>query len=225
LKLSQSLDEIIERRVAFLTAYQSKRYARRYRKAVDAVKAAEDAKVPGQSGLTEAVARYLFKLMAYKDEYEVARLYTDTSFFERIKSSFAGDLRLEFHLAPPLLAKRDPKTGEPKKMSFGPWMRSAFGVLAKFKFLRGTPLDPFGYTGERRAERQSVADYQSLLTELSERLGPGNHALAVQLASIPEKIRGYGHVKDRHRIAAKAEEAALREQFAAGAAPFLKAAE
>jgi indolepyruvate ferredoxin oxidoreductase len=225
LKLSQSLDETIERRVAFLTAYQSKRYARRYRKAIDGVKAAEDAKVPGQSGLTEAAARYLFKLMAYKDEYEVARLYTDTSFFERIKSSFDGDLRLEFHLAPPLLAKRDPKTGEPKKMSFGPWLRRAFSVLAKFKFLRGTPLDPFGYTSERRAERQSIADYQSLLTELTERLGLGNHALAVQLASIPEKIRGYGHVKERHRIAAKAEEAALRDQFAAGASPFLKAAE
>jgi indolepyruvate ferredoxin oxidoreductase len=186
----------------------------------------EARKVPGQTGLTEAVARYLFKLMAYKDEYEVARLYTDTSFIERTKASFAGDhLRLEFHLAPPLLARRDPLTGEPKKMSFGPWILSAFRVLSKFKFLRGTPFDPFGYTSERRMERQMVADYQALLDVLIAILSPSNHVLAVQLASIPEKIRGFGPVKRRHLVAAKAEEAALREQFTSGAAPFLKAAE
>jgi indolepyruvate ferredoxin oxidoreductase len=102
---------------------------------------------------------------------------------------------------------------------------SAFKVLARFKFLRGTPLDPFGYSSERRRERQSIADYQGLLAVLSDMVGPTNHVLAVQLASLPEKIRGYGHVKERHRVAAKAEEAALREQFAAGSAPFLKAAE
>ena len=110
------------------------------------MRAAEALKVPGQTALAEAVARYLFKLMAYKDEYEVARLYTDTSFVERVKASFDGDLRLEFHLAPPLLARKDKATGEPKKMSFGPWMLTAFRVLAKFKFLRGTPLDIFGYS-------------------------------------------------------------------------------
>ncbi len=121
--------------------------------------------MPGQCGLAEAVARYLFKLMAYKDEYEVARLYTDTSFVERVKASFDGDnLRFEFHLAPPLLARHDQTTGEPKKMSFGPWMLKVFGVLSKFKFLRGTPLDPFGYSQERRTERQLVADYEKLLS-------------------------------------------------------------
>ena len=225
LKLSQSFEETVSRREAFLTAYQNARYARRYRKWVEKVRAAEALKVPGQCGLSEAVARYLFKLMAYKDEYEVARLYTDTSFVERVKASFDGDLRLEFHLAPPLLARKDKQTGEPKKMSFGPWMLSAFRVLAKFKVLRGTPLDPFGYTSERKTERALIKDYEALLSEILDRLTPENHAVAVGLASMPEKIRGFGHVKQRHLAAAKAEEAALREQFNAAPAPFLKAAE
>jgi indolepyruvate ferredoxin oxidoreductase len=143
-----------------------------------------------------------------------------------VRSTFDGDnLRLEFHLAPPLLARTDPATGEPKKMSFGPWLFGAFRVLAKFKRLRGTPLDPFGYTHERRIERRLIADYQALLGEIIERLTPDNHAVAVALASIPEKIRGFGPVKQRHLAAAKAEEAALREQFGAVTAPFLKAAE
>jgi indolepyruvate ferredoxin oxidoreductase len=226
LRLSQSFEETVARRVTFLTAYQSARYARRYRVWVEKVKAAEAAKAPGACALSEAVARYLFKLMAYKDEYEVARLYTDPSFVDRVRSTFDGDnLRLEFHLAPPLLARTDPATGEPKKMSFGPWLFGAFRVLAKFKRLRGTPLDPFGYTRERRIERRLIADYQALLDEIIERLTPDNHAVAVALASIPEKIRGFGSVKQRHLAVAKAEEAALREQFGAVTAPFLKAAE
>ncbi len=226
LKLSQSFAETVDRRVAFLTAYQSARYARRYRGWVEKVRVAEANKAPGQCALTESVARYLFKLMAYKDEYEVARLYTDTSFVERVRSTFDGDnLRLEFHLAPPLLARRDPLTGEPKKMSFGPWLIGVLRVLAKFKFLRGTPFNPFGYSAERKTERSLVADYEKLLSEIVDRLTPGNHPVAVELASIPEKIRGFGPVKERHLIAAKAEEAALREQFDARTTPFLKAAE
>ena len=226
LKLSQSFAETVDRRVAFLTAYQSARYARRYRDWVEKVRVAEANKAPGQCALTESVARYLFKLMAYKDEYEVARLYTDTSFVERVRSTFDGDnLRLEFHLAPPLLARRDPLTGEPKKMSFGPWLIGVLRVLAKFKFLRGTPFNPFGYSAERKTERSLVADYEKLLGEIVDRLTPGNHPVAVELASIPEKIRGFGPVKERHLIAAKAEEAALREQFDARTTPFLKAAE
>ena len=226
LRLSQSFGETVERRVEFLAAYQSKRYARRYRTWVEKVQAAEAQRTPGQSGLSEAVARYLFKLMAYKDEYEVARLYTDTSFVERVKSTFAGDnLRFEFHLAPPLLAKRDSNSGEPKKMSFGPWMLSAFRVLSKFKFLRGTPLDPFGHTAERRMERKLVADYLAMLETIVADLTTANHHTAVALASIPEKIRGFGPVKQRHLVAAKAEEAALREQFSSASTPFLKAAE
>ena len=226
LKLSQSFAETVDRRVAFLTAYQSARYARRYLDWVEKVKTAEANKAPGQCALSEAVARYLFKLMAYKDEYEVARLYTDPAFVERVKSTFDGDnLRLEFHLAPPLLARRDKVTGELKKMSFGPWLLGAFSVLAKFKALRGTPLDPFGYTVERRTERRLIAEYCDLLRQFCERLTPDNHHVAVALAALPEKIRGFGHVKQRHISAAQAEEAALREQFGAGAAPFLKAAE
>ncbi len=226
LKLSQSFAETVDRRVAFLTAYQGARYARRYRKWVEKVKAAEAMKAPGQCALSEAVARYLFKLMAYKDEYEVARLYTDTSFVERVKSTFdGGNLRFEFHLAPPLLARRDKITGEPKKISFGPWLLGAFRVLKKFKVLRGTPLDPFGYTAERRTERRLISEYSEIMADIVEHLTPDNHRLAVELASLPEKIRGFGHVKQRHITAAKAEETALREQFRSGSAPFLKAAE
>ena len=226
LRLSQTFAETVERRVTFLTGYQSKRYARRYRRMVDRVQSAEAEKAPGMSGLAEVAARYLFKLMAYKDEYEVARLYADTSFVERVRSTFGGDkLRLEFHLAPPMLARRDAITGEPKKMSFGPWLLKAFAVLAKFKFLRGTPFDPFGYTAERRTERRLVSEYLVELDEIIEHLTPSNHGVAVALAALPEKIRGFGHVKARHLVAAKAEEAVLREQFRTGSAQFLKAAE
>jgi len=226
LKLSQSFAETVDRRVEFLTAYQSARYARRYRRWVEKIKNAEAVKAPGHCGLSQAVARYLFKLMAYKDEYEVARLYTDGSFAGKLAEKFDGDnLRFEFHLAPPLLARFDKATGEPKKMSFGPWLLGAFRVLKKFKVLRGTPLDPFGYTAERRTERRLAAEYEKLLGDIIERLTPDNHHVAVELASIPEKIRGFGPVKQRHLVAAKAEELALREQFGAGSAPFLKAAE
>jgi indolepyruvate ferredoxin oxidoreductase len=164
--------------------------------------------------------------MAYKDEYEVARLYTDGSFLKQVANEVDGEnLRLEFHLAPPLLARRDPETGKPKKLSFGPWLLSAFGLLAKLKFLRGTPFDPFGRTVERRTERALVRDYVTMLDELLAKLSPENHHIAVALASIPEKIRGFGHVKAWHLQSAKAEEAALIEQFRTGPAPALKAAE
>ncbi len=194
--LSQSFDETIARRVTFLTDYQNAAYAARYRALVDKVKAAENAKASGRCGLAEAVARYLFKLMAYKDEYEVARLYTDGSFLKQVSNELGGEnLRFEFHLAPPVLAKPDLVTGEPRKISFGPWMMSAFKLLARFKFLRGTPFDIFGYSDERKTERRLVADYEALLGEIVDRLTPDNHAIAVGLAAIPEKIRGFGPVK------------------------------
>jgi indolepyruvate ferredoxin oxidoreductase len=224
--LSTSLADIIARRVEFLTAYQDAAYAARYRRRVDAARAAEAARAPGRSGLAEAVARYLFKLMAYKDEYEVARLYADPGFVRQVKNEVDGDnLRFTFHLAPPLLARRNKVTGEPHKISFGPWMLTVFRYMAKLKFLRGTVLDPFGYTAERKIERQLVRDYETLLDELLAKLAPDNHDLAVGLAAIPEKIRGFGHVKLRHLTAAKADEAALLEQFRAGGPPLLKAAE
>jgi indolepyruvate ferredoxin oxidoreductase len=192
---------------------------------VDRAKAVESTLTPDKCGFSEAVARYLFKLMAYKDEYEVARLYADTSFMQQLNNEFDGDMRLEFHLAPPLFAPRDRATGLPRKMTFGAWVLPVFRVMAKLKFLRGTSFDPFGYTRERRAERKLIRDYEKMLNEIMPRLTPDNHHLATGLAAIPEKIRGFGHVKARHLIAAKADESALLEQFRAGAPSLLKAAE
>jgi indolepyruvate ferredoxin oxidoreductase len=224
--LSQSFDEVVARRVAFLTDYQNAAYAARYRRLVEKTQAAEAARAPGKTGLADAVARYLFKLMAYKDEYEVARLYSDGSFVKQVNGELGGEhLRFHVHLAPPLLARRDKVTGEPKKMAFGPWIFPLFGVLAKFKFLRGTAFDPFGYSIERRTERALVRDYEALLDEVLGKLDRDNHHIAVGLAAIPEKIRGFGHIKLRHLKAAKADEAALLDQFRAGPAPLLKAAE
>ena len=224
-RLSESFEETVERRVAFLTAYQNAAYAARYRTLVAQATAAEESRAPGKCRLAEAVARYLFKLMAYKDEYEVARLYTDGNFLKQVANELGGDnQRLEFHMAPPLLARRDPVTGVPRKMNFGPWMMSAFKLLARLKFLRGTAFDIFGYSDERKTERKLVADYEVMLDEVLAKLTPDNHALGVGLAAIPEKIRGFGHVKARHLVVAKADEAALLEQFRAGA-PLLKAAE
>jgi indolepyruvate ferredoxin oxidoreductase len=212
--LSETLDEVIARRIAFLTDYQDPAYAKRYRDQVERVRAVEAKVVPGSTALTDAVGRALFKLMAYKDEYEVARLYTNGHFAKQVASAFEGEnLRFEFHMAPPLLARKDPQTGEPKKMSFGPWMLKAFGVLARGKRLRGTPFDIFGYTNERRLERQLVAEYVKLLDEILPALTPGNHATAIGLATLPGKIRGYGHVKARHLEAVRKEEAALLARF------------
>jgi indolepyruvate ferredoxin oxidoreductase len=225
-QLSQSFDEMVARRVEYLTAYQDAAYAARYRRWVEEVKTVEALKAPGQCGLADAVGRYLFKLMAYKDEYEVARLYADPAFLKQVSNTFDGEhLSLRFHLAPPLLARRDKRTGLPRKVTFGPWLLGGFKLLAKLKFLRGTAFDPFGYTRERHMERQLVADYEALLVQLIARLTPENHAIAVGLAAIPEKIRGYGHVKMQHLTAAKADEAALLEQFRSGPTPVLKAAE
>jgi indolepyruvate ferredoxin oxidoreductase len=224
--LSESFDEMVERRAKFLANYQNAAYAGQYRALVDRAKATEATRASGKCGFADAVARYLFKLMAYKDEYEVARLYTDGSFEKQVKAEFAGDsLRFEFHLSPPLLARRDKTTGLPRKMNFGPWVLPAFRLLAKLKFLRGTALDPFGYSLERRTERKLIEDYEAMLEEVFASLTPENHHLAVGLAAIPEKIRGFGHVKQRHLVTAKAEEAALLEQFRAGAPVLLKAAE
>ena len=224
-RLSSSLEEIIARRVEQLTRYQNAAYAERYRRLVEAVRKAEADKAPGKQSLTEAVARYLYKLMAYKDEYEVARLYTDGNFLKQVAKTFDGqDLKFEFHLAPPLLAKPDPITGVPRKMSFGPWMMTAYRVLAGLKGLRGTAFDIFGYTHERRTERQLIKDYEALIAEILAKLTPDNHALAVGLASIPEKIRGFGHVKARHLDTAKKEETALLADFRSGPKPEVKLA-
>ncbi len=212
-RLSQSVDEMIERRSEFLTAYQDAAYARRYADFVREVRAAEQARANGSTVLTSAVARYLFKLMAYKDEYEVARLHTQTDFLERIASRFEGDYTVKMHLAPPLWAKADPVTGEPRKRTYGSWMLTAMRVLARLKFLRGTSLDVFGYGAERRTERRLVEEYRTVVAELLGTLDVGRLDLAVDIASIPEDIRGYGPVKARHLQAAKAREAQLLAQW------------
>ncbi len=224
-RLAETLDEIIARRVDFLTRYQDRPYAARYERAVRRVETAERQRTPGAAGLAEAVARNLFKLMAYKDEYEVARLYTDGGFLRALHRQFEGDFTLEFHLAPPLFAERDPVTGHLKKRRYGPWMLRAFGLLAKLKFLRGTRLDPFGRSDERRGERALIGEYEALIDELLAGLGRDNHALALELAAIPEQIRGFGHVKEASLAAARAKQAKLIDAFRAPPAPHAIAAE
>ncbi len=200
-RLSRNLDEAIARRDVFLNQYQNAAYARKYRALLDKVRSTEAAQVPGSTALTEAVARYAFKLMAYKDEYEVARLYTSGDFKRRVAQQFEGDYKIRFHLAPPLFAKKD-AGGRLIKKEFGPWMLPAFGMLAKFRFLRGGMFDIFGRTHERRTERKLIADYFSDINALLAGLSPGNVALAIEIASVPERIRGYGHVKEAHLAAA-----------------------
>ena len=212
-RLSESVDEMIERRQKFLTDYQDAAYTQRYTDLVAKVRAAEGRTMPGITELTEAVARYYFKLLAIKDEYEVARLYTDTDFTQRVAAQFEGDYTLKFHLAPPVFNKPDPLTGVPKKSTYGPWMLKAFRVLARMRKLRGTALDIFGRTAERKMERALIGEYETIVAEILEKLSPENHATAVELASVPEHIRGYGHVKEAHVKAAKTREAALLAAF------------
>ncbi len=199
-KAAVDVDALVERRVEFLTGYQNAAYAADYRSFIERVRAAE-ARLGGTT-LTEAVARYLFKLMAYKDEYEVARLHTDPAFLERIAQQFEGDYKLHYHLAPPLFAKKDER-GELVKRPYGPWMLSGFRLLARLKGLRGGPLDVFGRTTERKTERALIGEYRECVAELLQNLTAANLPLAIQIARIPEDIRGYGHVKDRHLAAAR----------------------
>ncbi|HEX2542532.1 MAG TPA: indolepyruvate ferredoxin oxidoreductase family protein [Caldimonas sp.] len=227
---SVNVDDLIARRVEFLTAYQNAAYARRYKELVERVRTAEAEVIFSRTAtrpdvarastrLTETVARYLFKLMAYKDEYEVARLHADTGFVQRVAAQFEGELgkdfHLAYHLAPPLTASRNAK-GELQKQRFGLWMLTAFRVLARLKFLRGTPLDPFGRTEERRTERALVQEYRDCIEEVLRSLGPANLGLAIEIARIPEMIRGFGHVKDRHLAAARPKWDALMADWRAG---------
>ncbi|WP_295797909.1 indolepyruvate ferredoxin oxidoreductase family protein [uncultured Microbulbifer sp.] len=194
--LPQGLEAVVAHRVAHLTGYQNAALARRYRMLVDKVKDAEILKVPGSEALAEVVARNYAKLLAYKDEYEVARLYTDDRFMDALKENFDGDYQLEFNLAPPLLSRFDKDLGRPRKMKFGGWMHKAFGVLAKLKFLRGTALDIFGYTAERKMERALIAEYEQLVDEVVGKLNADNHGAAIELLNYPDRIRGYGLIKD-----------------------------
>jgi indolepyruvate ferredoxin oxidoreductase len=212
-RMSQTFEEMVERRRKYLTSYQDAAYAHRYAALVMKVQKLEAEKFPGKKALSVAVARYYFKLMAYKDEYEVARLYADSDFVKRVAAQFEGDYKLTFHLAPPIMSDVDSATGEAKKKIFGPWMMTAFGVLAKFKGLRGTVFDIFGYTAERKMERQLIADYEATLDELMGKLLADNYDVAVDIASVPEFIRGFGHVKGQHFADAKKREGELMEKF------------
>ena len=196
---ASTLDTLIDKRAAYLAAYQNDAYATRYRTRVADVRAKEASldTGDGQFPLTEAVAKNLHKLMAYKDEYEVARLYADPAFVEKLKASFEGDWKLNLYLAPPAFSKKDAQ-GHLIKKKYGPWVFTAMNVLAKLKFLRGTALDPFGKTDERRTERELIGEYEALVHELCAGLTAGNRALAVELASLPDDIRGYGHVKENN---------------------------
>jgi indolepyruvate ferredoxin oxidoreductase len=211
--IPETLSEIVAHRRKHLTEYQDAAYADRYQALVDQVAAAERAQMPGSDALARAVAKNYAKLLAYKDEYEVARLYTDGGFRDRLAQQFDGDFALKIHLAPPLWAKRDPATGHLKKQAYGGWVLRAFGLLANFRSLRGTKLDPFGYTAERREERKLIADYESLIADLISQLSPANHAAALALAALPETIRGFGHVKDASIAKATTRRAELLEAF------------
>ena len=219
---AETLEDVIARRAEFLTAYQDSGYADRYRALVDKVRATETPL--GATRLAEAVARNYFKLLAVKDEYEVARLHADPAFLARIASAFEGDYRLHFHLAPPLLAKTDPATGLPKKRAYGPWMLTAFRWLAKLKFLRGGTLDFFGKTEERRLEQRLIAEYERDMVELLTRLDASNHDVAIELASLPEHIRGFGHIKLRAAGAAQKRRQELLAAWRKADAPTAKAA-
>jgi indolepyruvate ferredoxin oxidoreductase len=200
----------VQRRVAFLTDYQNAAYAAEYQAFVQRVRERE---APlGRSGLTEAVVRNLFKLMAYKDEYEVARLHSDPAFHARLAAQFEGDYTLKLHLAPPLLAKRNER-GELVKRSFGPYMFTVFRVLARFKALRGTALDVFGRTEERKTERALIGEYRAAVEELLPQLDADNHALALDIARLPEQIKGFGHVKERNLAAVRNRWTALMTQW------------
>lgn len=202
------LDDIIADRKRYLVNYQNARYAERYGELVRQIRLAEQQYSDGDS-LTRAVANNYFKLLAYKDEYEVARLYTSGEFEAQIRAQFSGDVKLKFHLAPPLIAPNDKASGEPRKMAFGAWMLPVFRLLAKFKFLRGSRFDPFGYTPDRKLERKLIADYERLVAGLLPRLDGSNLDTVQQLLSLPGKIRGFGHIKRRNADVAAREQQQL----------------
>lgn len=208
-----ALEDIVEKRFAFLRDYQDEAYARRYKDLVVQVQTAEARVVHDDDTLARTVARYYFKLLAYKDEFEVARLYTELGFLDTVASQFEGNYKLNFHLAPPILAERDPETGIARKKAYGRWVLIAFKLLAKLRFLRGGPLDPFNRTAERKRERSLITEYETVIDTLLKQLNANNHPVAVEIAGLPEQIRGYGHVKERHIDAVKARETELLTSY------------
>ena len=194
-KKRETPESLMADRIVRLTEYQNAAYANRYRVFVERVQAAE---APlGKTILTTTVARHLYKLMAYKDEYEVARLHTQSAFLDHVANHFEGDFKVHYHLAPPLLAKRNNK-GELVKQKFGPAMLTVFKLLARLKGLRGTVFDVFAYTQERRTEQGLIGEYMQHIEQAIQHLSPENHTHAVSVANVPETIKGFGHVKERN---------------------------
>jgi len=208
----ETLEDIVDYRAEQLTAYQNEAYAKQYRDFVERVRRTEESIKPGETRLARAVAKSLHKLMAYKDEYEVARLFTSGDFEKRLKRQFQGDFKLRFHMAPPILAGKDPVTGRPKKRAFPGWTLHAFKALAAMKFLRGTKLDPFGYSAERRTERRLIGEYRQTVESMLDDLSAANYEPSVQVAELPQQMRGFGHVKLANIEKAKAEEKRLLGQ-------------
>jgi indolepyruvate ferredoxin oxidoreductase len=215
--------DIVANRATFLAAYQNDALATRYTASVSAIATLEQQRTPGLSGLAAAVAQGYFKLLAYKDEYEVARLFTNGDFAARLQREFDGTSRVEFHMAPPLFARRDKVTGHPRKMTFGPWLLPLLRLLAKGRRLRGTAFDPFGYTAERQRERQLIVEYEGLLQRIATQLSPANHATWVALAALPLEVAGFGHVKAASLARAERRRLALLASLTP--APALQAAE
>ncbi len=220
-----SLDEAVARRAAYLRAYQDAAYAERYQRLIGRVREAEQRLIgPGSKALAEVVARNYFSLLAYKDEYEVARLYTEPTFHEKLAATFSGDYTLRFHLAPPLLARPDPRTGRIAKRSYGPGMLRLFRLLARLKKLRGGRWDVFGYSAERKAERALITEYEKDVDEILGRLSADRLQLACALARLPEGIRGFGPVKQKAMEEAASKRARLIAQWRAPAAGATQAA-
>ncbi len=209
----EDLDARIDARYEDLVQYQDRAYAERYRGLLDKVREAETSRAAGRSGLADAVARNFYKLMAYKDEYEIARLYTSGDWLESVKAQFQDYRQIRFHMAPPLISRRNRETGELEKREFGFWLYRVLKIVAKLRSLRGTSFDVFGYSDERREERRLIEEYEATIGELCSALDHENHELAVQIASIPDLIRGFGHVKDKNLKSAAADRKRLLETF------------
>jgi indolepyruvate ferredoxin oxidoreductase len=215
--VSKTLPDAIARREEFLVAYQDRAYAERYRARLARIAAVEQRVRPESSELQEAVARNYFSVLAYKDEYEVARLHTESGFVESVKRNFGGGARMSFHFSPPLFARKDPATGRPRKYELGSWVLPILRVLAKLKWLRGTKLDPFGRSADRRLERELLARYEVLLDRVASELDESRFELALELAKLPERVRGYGPIKAAAADRARQSEQRLWQQWAAPA--------
>ncbi len=195
--LPEDVDALVAQRSSHLAAYQGAALARRFRAAIDRLRETENRIVPGNTGLSRAAAATLSRVMSYKDEYEVARLYSTPEWRSMIDTEFENVQGMKLLLAPPLLSRVDPQTGRPRKMAFGPWIFPALRILARFRFLRGTMFDPFGRTAERRAERALAAEVEAAVDEMARVLTSGNRAACFSYLAAVDEIRGFGPVKEK----------------------------